>query len=326
MTREERDQYEISLCGDLITRMLAEDVSKDMEALDLQDHLTVVRYLDEAIEKNWPGVDEQGLNILRGEMKLRRAEIVEKLADIEVLYVLESDVTGIPYLLGDDCLVFSKEEYAKEAQDYLMQQYYETSVREVENDDVAQYLIDAFYLNGALGMIIDYGQNWFREEAGFFLRDMYEEQPEAVRNPGFVRALSKLRVEMASFLNYAGKKEKLRALEDDMIREFASSRFLIPIKRGEFPGPDVKVDKITDTLTLSFGLVRGENGHAAPLFTDAVRFKERFDPDEWDCEIMEAKDITFVPVFPAVINPGTLDFAMSRDFVKQILKFSGLEP
>ena len=236
------------------------------------------------------------------------------------LYVLVSDTSGKNFLNGDSVLLFSKKDYADEARDYLAQQLLMTSVRTVPAKEIPMFLQRAFWLSGAKGAIVDWGQEYFGAAADFFCDDLIAETaPDLVRSPDFVRALAKFLQELRRPVNDAGRGQRLRALEDEMIRAFAGARFIIPYKKGAHPGENVKVEDLGNGTSLSFAQLSGEGGPATPLFTDTLLFTEHYAFPEWECHAMAAKELVYLPQYPGVIDPGEFDFAMNRNFVKSIL-------
>lgn len=236
------------------------------------------------------------------------------------LYVLVSDTSGKNFLNGDSVLLFSKKDYADEARDYLAQQLLMTSVRTVPAKEIPMFLQRAFWLSGAKGAIVDWGQEYFGAAADFFCDDLIAETaPDLVRSPDFVRALAKFLQELRRPASDAGRGQRLRALEDEMIRAFAGARFIIPYKKGAHPEENVKVEDLGNGTVLSFAQLSGEGGPATPLFTDTLLFTEHYDFPEWECHAMAAKELVYLPQYPGVIDPGEFDFAMNRNFVKSIL-------
>ncbi len=258
------------------------------------------------------------------EVFIRNLELLgpQVLLDLPALYTIYSDATNLPYLDGDRILLFSAEEYAKAAQDYLMQQLRMTTVMRVEQDYIDWFLKKAFYVNGAHAAIVDWGQQYYGNRAEFFASDPFVgDEKDRVRNPEFTLALTRLLQDVRWNANYEGRAENLKKLEDEMFRAFKTARFMIPVKSGAFPGENVKVDKITDTLSLTFAQLKTQDGSpATPLFTNVFAFDESYPLAEWTYHVMESKDLVYAPSFPVVIDPETLGFQLSKENIKILVK------
>ena len=65
----------------------------------------------------------------------------------------------MPYLNNDARIfVFSEEEFANEALDYFTQQMRRWEIKEISKENIVSTLGCYFFMNGALGIVVDNGQ------------------------------------------------------------------------------------------------------------------------------------------------------------------------
>ncbi len=308
--------HEQELCGELVPRLFDHDVWADIERLDVQDTILVLRQAQDVIRK---GLFDDLYNdtyfrkdVFEAATARLGVELCKKVMALPVIYTLIDDSTNLPVLGNRDYFyLFTEKSFADNALDYHLQQLRLWHIRAVEQKDIRQFLGVEFYCNGARGAIINYGQDWSRNKAGEFIPEPQSQACDAVSNPDYIRALTLMQQELHWRAGYEGKNKVLRTLEDGMIRAFASSRFLVPFKAD---GPLQPGD------SLSFASVTGADGRKAlPVFSDWDQFALSFDLSEWQGWVVNACELPELPAETVVLNLGSLAFAMNKRFIGQML-------
>lgn len=188
----------------------------------------------------------------------------------------------MPYLNNDARIfVFSEEEFANEALDYFTQQMRRWEIKEISKENIVSTLGCYFFMNGALGIVVDNGQPFIHilSEDLIEAPDFSDTRPEniPVANPDFLRILTMLEQERHWGVTYEGKESRLRFFEDHMILTFVNAKFLVPAK---------------GMSNLSKGGIYSQK--------------------EWDRWVWTAKDLLHAPDDTVVINVGEICFTMSK--------------
>lgn len=247
-----------------------------------------------------------------------------KVLELPEIYTLIDSSTRLPALSeGGACFIFTERGFADEALDWHLQRMRNWYVIAIEQKNIYPFLGSEFYNNGAHFVIIDDGQEGkeTRSPEELVPRPDFSAVNELntpVTNPDYVRALTMLQQELNWRVKYDGKQETLRAYEDNMIREFGRARFLVPFKTngkpeitGRFdPGDEIKLASITNE----------EGRKALPVFSDWDQFSMSYDPQEWKGWVIKAEELPDLPADTVVLNPATLAFAMSKQFLGQMMK------
>ena len=317
-------QDEKELCGDIVPRLFEEDVWEDIERLDVEDTILVLRQAQDVIRK---GLFDEFYNETTSRKDVFEAAtaklgrvLCRKLMALPAIYTLIDNSTMLPALdKRGGIFLFSRREFADAALDYHMQQMHVWQVREIVHKDIYPFLGNEFYDNGALYAVINDGQDWSLNKPNEFIeKPQYAPGEASVSNPDYIRALTLLQQELHWRANYEGKEKTLHGYEDEMIRTFGEARFLVPFK----------TDARSDGKTLDFepgnqityaALTNAERRTALPIFSDWDQFMMVYDPHEWQGCAVGAGELPDFPAETVVLNPATVAFAMSKSFLGKIL-------
>lgn len=317
-------QHEKELCGDLVPRLFEPDVWEDIDRLDVEDTILVLRQARDVIRK---GLFDEFYNDTTSRKDVFEAAtaklgrvLCRKLMALPAIYTLIDNSTMLPALdKNGGIFLFSRREFADEALDYHTQQMRVWQVREIGHKDIYTFLVNEFYDNGARYAVINDGQDWSLNRPEEFIgKPQYGPGDAPVSNPDYVRALSMLQQERSWRAAYDGKQKVLRACEDEMIRTFGSARFLVPFKS----------DARSDGKTMSFepgnqitfaSLTNAEGRTALPIFSDWDQFMMVYDPHEWQGWVVGAGELPDLPAETVVVNPATIAFAMGKSFLGNML-------
>lgn len=321
---DDKYQHEKELCGELVPRLFDDDVWEDIARLDLEDTILVYRQARDVIHK---GLFDDLYNdttcrkdVFEAAAARLGTEVGRKFMALPEIYTLIDNSTMLPALdKRGGIFLFSRREFADEALDYHTQQMRVWQVRDIGHKDIYPFLGNEFYDNGARYAVINDGQDWsLNRPEEFIEKPQYGPGEAPVSNPDYVRALSMLQQERSWRAAYDGKQKVLRACEDEMIRTFASARFLVPFKS----------DARSDGKTMSFepgnqitfaSLTNAEGRTALPIFSDWDQFMMVYDPHEWQGWVVGAGELPDLPAETVVVNAATIAFAMGKSFLGNML-------
>lgn len=339
MTKEERNQHAKDISDQYIPNLLRIEVMEDIDRLSIQDLITLYSDAGYAIENGM--FEEINLEQLKsgGEKAVKfdiaRNKIlniaIEKLKGAPELWTITDKMTNSPFIDDiDQVWIFTEKQLADECLDYYMQQY-RTTWEVTEILDAEVFFAKTSYLKGAKAYRIDMGAyaglNLKREQVA--KAPDFTDIPEINRpviNPEFYCAISKFLEEIYYHCDYDGKREKLKIFEDNWIKNFGTSKFLVPFK-GLTDDNKQEIEKsgvLSKGATFSIPSLSktSKDGHVTnytPVFTDWNEFQMIYKKDEWDGQIWAAKDLLSAPEDNIVINPGSFRFELKKKNIEQAL-------
>ena len=294
--------------------------NEDYLRASLEDSVEILRlFLWECRENRQNGSEEEYQKNLA---KIAHLEEVvrDKLLEADEVYVIYSQLTGEPYMFsktydrGDDgylctdpLIHLSTSRWYHHYKETFDSQP-NTEVRRIENTEdkeaIKNFLGSAFYLNGALGIIMNSDDVCIKAQSLVEEPD-FSNLPEVqvpIMNPDVVRWLL--------ILGQLGKPDtEDKQLVDRLYYGFLSkavpkAKFLIPVRRGEnFPeaSDEAKEVMLERGASLDLPVREGKDGRQAiSLFTDWKRLRMVFD-EEWNGMIEPAGNM--IAMFDYAINP-----------------------
>lgn len=322
MTPEERKQHNNDISNEIISNLLKPGIEQRLCELSIQDLIVIQKNARWALEKKLFHMDESQSFRFNQMIEKIYSIIIDKLKSADKFYLIMDKVTKMPYLDRDyNINVFSEKEFADEALDYYTQQYRMWEIKEVNKDDIIKTLGQAFYMNGADGVLIDNGQTFIAFEASKIIDapDFSNTHPMdvPVMNPKFLSALTVLVQEKNWRVNYPERGKYLRAYEDKMIETFCTARFLVPVKGMPKFGSEHEAE-LKEKTTITIPTLSNGKNHATPVFTDWNQFNKVYSQDEWGGWIWKAEDLLSAPDDTIVVNSAEICFIMSKEMISQI--------
>ena len=266
---------------------------------------------------------------------MTQEEMTEDLKNAVSVWTINDRITNSPFIDdGNRVWIFTEKEYAERCLDYFMQQYRTSfEIKEIDKEQRIRFFGITTHMAGAEEYSVNPGTEGNMIVKGNDIVppvDMSDTPMinRPVMNPCFFRAVAKLQQERMYRANYEGKKEKLRAFEDEMIRSFAEAMFLVPVKGMEtlkknFESTDGSGEGVLTAGTqISIpALSGGDDGSskATPVFTDWIEFNKAYSQEEWGGWIWTPRDLLSAPDDPVVLNVGSLAFGMSKKMIGQML-------
>lgn len=316
--------------------------NEDYLRASLEDSVEILRlFLWDCRENRQNGSEEEYQKNLA---KIAHLEEVvrDKLLEADEVYVIYSQLTGEPYMFsktydrGDDgylctdpLIHLSTSRWYHHYKETFDSQP-NTQVRRIENTEdkeaIKNFLGSAFYLNGALGIIMNSDDVCIKAQ-NLVEKPDFSNLPEIqvpVMNPDVVRWLL--------LLGQLGKPDtEDKQLVDRLYYGFLSkavpkAKFLIPVRRGEnFPEASDKAKEVMleKGASLDLPVREGKDGRQAiSLFTDWKRLRMVFD-EEWNGMIEPAGNM--IAMFDYIVN-GTeylkAGCYISQDSFKEMEKIS----
>ncbi len=329
MTSEERTQHNNAISNEIIPRLLKNGIETKLCELTIQDLIVIQKNARWALEKKIFHMDEFQESKFHKMIEQIYSMIINKIKNLDVLYVIYDRTTKMPYLDRDYYInVFSEKNFADEALDYFSQQLKLWEIKEISKEAILKTLGQAFYMNGAKGILIDNGQTFIGFKASEVLEapDFSNTHPMdiPITNPKYLSALIALVQEKNWRNDYPEKRKWLRFYEDEMIISFCNAKFLVPVKGMPKVGSEHEVTvKEKTTITIP-SLSNGEN-HATPVFTDWNQFNKVYSQDEWDGWIWKAEDLLSAPDDTIVVNVAEISFVMSKKMITQMFEIYNKE-
>ncbi|MCR4901547.1 MAG: SseB family protein [Butyrivibrio sp.] len=254
-------------------------------------------------------------------------EVLNRVRDAKVLYVLYDGTTGYPFIDHGYINIYLEKEKSEKAAQLFAQQYRKLIVREcpVENEaqDAADRrgFFDYLYYLGIEHIIIDNGyyrahfkRNEIVAAPGDWGGDNKKQPPV---NPGLSFAMLDFLEEVRWPVNYEKRKEVLRAKEMRMAAMAQASKFIVPMQHQ---GPaEVTEDgkmKLGSDVKLRFPLIKTANEkNFLPVFTDGIEFSKKFKGSEWEGGVFTFFDILrfLADKDGIVINPFGQNIIMPKD-------------
>ncbi|MBO7353311.1 MAG: hypothetical protein J6U61_03535, partial [Lachnospiraceae bacterium] len=212
--------------------------------------------------------------------------MIEDLKNAVSVWTIIDRITNSPFIDdGNRVWIFTEKEYAERCLDYFMQQYrtsFET--KEIDKEQRIRFFGITTHMAGAEEYSVDPGNegNMIVKGSDIVPPVDMSDTPminRPVMNPRLFRAVAKLQQERLYRANYEGKKDKLRAFEDDMIKNFAEAMFLVPVKGMEALKKNFESTNGSGEGVLTAGtqisipaLSGGDDGSskATPVFTDWI--------------------------------------------------------
>lgn len=225
--------------------------------------------------------------------------LLEKIKNSEELYIAYDKHTTYPFLDANDRVwIFSKQEYAANAEDYFLQQLLMLEMRKIVKEDIMKTLAELHTL-GISKILVDNGQYTVELDRDDLLPPPdWSGTPEInipVTNPPLQQALIRFFQTLYAKNNDENRKQLLHMLEDQMLNQVIQARYLVPMQLKE-EEPSVPNEQGLVTIkkgaTIHFGVLSAEDGTSwLPAFTDWSEFEKAYDKTVWSSNIATYDDL-----------------------------------
>ncbi|MFL0252620.1 enhanced serine sensitivity protein SseB [Clostridium neuense] len=275
--------------------LLSENESvEELKNIEIQEIIFLIysaKYFKD--KKNLPNVD------FDNKFQVFHKTLRERVKTAEELYIAYDKNTGYPYVdVQGRTWIFSKKEYADNAEDYFLQQMVMLEMKKINKEEVIREFAD-FHRLGIEKILLDNGK--YTTEIN---RDDVLPPPDwsstpkisiPITNPNLQFAMLRFFQAMYSKNNYAGKTQELHRLEDKMLDEVITAKYLIPMhlkeKEKTTPNADGVKTLKSGTIMQFANLVDKNDKSWLPAFTDWVEFQKVYDKAVWSGNIATYDDL-----------------------------------
>ncbi|MCR5657171.1 MAG: SseB family protein [Butyrivibrio sp.] len=252
-------------------------------------------------------------------------EILGRVRDAKMLYVLYDLVTGYPFLDHGFINIYSSQEYAETAVKAFAKQYRRLIARPCKADNEAESakdrrsFFDYLYYLGIEHFIVDNGYYRAHFKRGEIVAAPgdWGQTDNSPKNPGLVFSILDFLGEARWPVKYEKRNEVLAAKEMRMARAAQAANYIIPMQHE---GPVEVMDdgryKFTKDTKIRFPEIKSKDEkHFLPVFTDGIEFTKMFANSEFKGAVFTFADILrFVGEKDGIIiNPGGQKIMIPRD-------------
>ncbi|MBR4668948.1 MAG: SseB family protein [Butyrivibrio sp.] len=254
-------------------------------------------------------------------------ELLGRIRDAEILYVLYDATTGYPFIDHGFANVYFEKEIAETAAKLFAKQFRNVNAREikVENTDdtaaVKRGFFDYLYYIGIENLLVDngaYRARFRRNEIVAAPGDWSgEDKSKNPVNPALNFAMLDFMAEMRWPVKYEKRDEVIKAKEMRMLSLIRTSNFIIPMQHE---GPVETLEdgrlKFGKDSKFKFLMMNTQDGKQfIPVFTDAIEFGKKLRGSEWNAAVFRYQDILkFVADKDGVtINPEGQSVVLTKD-------------
>lgn len=264
-------------------------------------------------------------------IKIFMGVLIDKIKESNELYIAYDKNTNYPYIdsFGKTWL-FSKEEFAKNAEDYFIKQLIMLDMKKITSEEIMNVFYNC-HLLGIEKLTVDNGQYYVDINRDDILPPPdLSDVPEInipVTNPKLQNAMVRFFQRLYSKNNYEGKERDLEKLEDKMLNEVIDAKYLLPM---QLKGVDKEDQKKEGKLKLNKGaimefaaLADNNNEEWAAAFTDWVEFEKAYDKNIWKGNIVTYDDLLSISkeMKGIVINYRGIPLSLSEQNKKIIEEY-----
>ena len=350
VTDEEIHLAYVSAIGDsYVGRRDLELYETEMSKMSITDCSEAWRIFVKVHEKkeDGAGFTEDEVKELRRKVGILSRNLARKILAADEIYVVVNNKTKEPHMFsrttknGDDYIcsppeihIFSKPYKEVAVKHFPAELFTIQKISNEENPDtIKNYLFDAFYLNGAMGLRVNFENVAMAAETILKKPDYFgvPEKDIPITNPLLVRWML-LRAQIGTPQNDV-EKTVARIYYRFFSIEVLKAKFLVPAKEAEdqdgemppIPEEYLKDGKVPELKKMRFPILIGKNRkNLVFLFTDMKRLRQMYD-EEW-LVMVQTLD-KFINNFDVGINTSNDAQAgcfMNRDTYVEIKRMLGV--
>ena len=229
-------------------------------------------------------------------------EILGRVRDAKILYVLYDQLTGYPFIDHGYINIYSSQEYAEAAVKVFETQFRKLAVRPCKADNEAESardrrsFFDYLYYLGIEHFIVDngyYRAHFKRNEIVAAPGDWGGSTDNSPKNPALVYAMLDFLGEARWPVKYEKRAEVMKAKEFRMAQAAQAATYIVPMQHE---GPvEVMEDgrfKFTKDTKIRFPEIKTKNEkHFLPIFTDGIEFSKMFAKSDFRGAVFAFGDI-----------------------------------
>lgn len=257
--------------------------------------------------------------------------VLDKVKNAEELFLATNKATNYPHIDdNENGWIFSKKKYADQAKDYYLQQHIMLDIIKLDKDNLIAAFTD-LYRYGIENILIDNGQYFLHIKRGEILPppNWSNNIPDIqipIMNPKLSFAMLQFFQNLYTQNTYPEKQQHLHVLEDKMLDEVLTAKYLMPMKLQEKepsePDKDgMKTLKGGSLIQVPNLVNHTDNTEWLPAFTDWEEFQKMYSKEDWSGNIATYDDLlTFSNKAEGiVINAGGVSLRINEKN-KQMIK------
>ena len=230
-------------------------------------------------------------------------ELLGRVRDADILYVLYDATTGYPFIDHGFGNVYFEKELAEKAAEIFAKQFRRLMVKEikVENPDdtsaVKRGFFDYLYYIGIENILVDNGAYRARFKRNEIVAAPGEWNQEDLGknpiNPALNFAMLDFMEELRWPVQYEKRDDVVKAKEMRMLALIRSSNFIVPLQH-EGPAEvleDGRMQFNKDTKFKFLVLNTKDDKHFLPVFTDSIEFGKKLRGSEWNAAVFKYQDL-----------------------------------
>ena len=267
----------------------------DMETLNIQELIFLIDAAKHFKEKEAFVMDD-----LEHKITFYYEAVLDKVKNAEELFLATNKATNYPHIDDNgNGWIFSKKKYADGAKDYYMQQHIMLDIIKLDKDNLTAVFAD-LYRYGIENILIDNGQYFLHIKRGEILPSPnWSNIPDIqipIMNPKLSFAMLQFFQNLYTQNTYPEKQQHLHVLEDKMLDEVLTAKYLMPMKLQEKepsePDKDgMKTLKGGSLIQVPNLVNHTDNTEWLPAFTDWEEFQKMYSKEDWSGNIATYDDL-----------------------------------
>lgn len=295
-----------------------------LQRLEIQEVICLISIVNHYMEN-----EDNAIENLHEKARIFHALLIESIKNADVLYIAYNKATNYPHIDGKGMAwIFSKETFAKSAEDYYLQQYIMLEMKSIQKGENISAFADLYRI-GIEQILVDNGQYVYTiKQEDILPPPDWSNTPQIqipVMNPKLQFAMIRFFQNLNSNSNYQSKKEYLQTLEEAMIEQILDARYLVPMQLkekepSEADGEGYKTIKKGAIMQFASLVNNQDNSAWLPVFSDWQELEKIYDKDMWSANIACYHDLLALSNNNAgfVINAGGLSFQINNKNKKAI--------
>lgn len=267
----------------------------NMETLNIQELIFLIDAAKHFKEKEAFVMDD-----LEHKITFYYEAVLDKVKNAEELFLAMNKATNYPHIDdNENGWIFSKKKYADQAKDYYLQQHIMLDIIKLDKDNLIAAFAD-LYRYGIENILIDNGQYFLHIKRGEILPPPnWSNIPDIqipIMNPKLSFAMLQFFQNLYTQNTYPEKQQHLHVLEDKMLDEVLTAKYLMPMKLQEKepsePDKDgMKTLKGGSLIQVPNLVNHTDNTEWLPAFTDWEEFQKMYSKEDWSGNIATYDDL-----------------------------------
>ncbi len=296
------------------------------ETAPFWEKLTIQECLERMYELR-AGEEEKPAHPAEEELRQLQHAVLDKVLHAPMLYVLQDETTGLPFLTDRTAEVYSTRELAEEAVAFYTVQHRNLFVREVPREKTGLPcrvgLFEWFWYLGVGEVLLDNGASSLTLPLKRFCEPPKlpnDKVPLPVVNPRLRSAMIDDLEEERWQVDYEDREDNLAEKRSELREAISEARLLAPVRQKE-AGLKLGVNSVGPQKAGALALPRVKNGRQEsflPLFTDWLEFQGAYSRTEWGVVVLTLEEaLQAAGDDGIVVNPLTENLILEPEQIQR---------